>query len=92
MLSYHYPAGSIDQDCLLRLCNYLADHGRCAAVTGRQRVMNRRQEESSEGLLSMTFLGRISNLCNYEGSFAVFNGAFALFGLLPVIPGRSSGA
>lgn len=72
---------------MLRLVHYLADRPLCAAVTGRQRVMSADLEESADGCLSMSMVGRASNLCNYEGSFAIFNGAFALFGLLPVIPG-----
>jgi hypothetical protein len=56
------------------------------AVTGRQRVMNARQQgDQGEGIVADTL--RHVQRCDFELSFASTVGAFAAIGALPVLPG-----
>lgn len=77
-----------DKDCLFYLWNILhKDKAReYGAVTGRQRVMNARQQNNhNEGFISE--LLRHAQRCDFELSFAASVGAFASIGVLPVLPG-----
>jgi hypothetical protein len=73
--------------CLYHLVNDLDQHPNIAAVTGRQRAMLRSQQGSSESIFSLGYMLRMVQLYDFELSNAVYNGAFSLGGLLPVIPG-----
>jgi cellulose synthase/poly-beta-1,6-N-acetylglucosamine synthase-like glycosyltransferase len=56
------------------------------AVTGRQRVMNAKQQGASDEGFIAEFLRHVQR-CDFELSFATSVGAFALAGCLPVLPG-----
>jgi len=76
-----------EPDCLSGLINYMERHPTVSVCTGRQRVMSKSQQGSSESLISLDTLFRLAQCYDYESSFACFMGAFALFGFLPVVPG-----
>eukprot|EP00124_Ichthyophonus_hoferi_P003250 Ihof_evm1s272 gene=Ihof_evmTU1s272 len=72
--------------CLYYLIRHMDKHPECAAATGRQRVMSAAmQGAEGEGFLAMWY--RASQCYDYEASISSFQGAFALVGLLPVLPG-----
>ena len=62
---------------------------KCCAATGRQRAMSRRQQglRDREWVLSMDYILRQTQRCDFELSTCVYNPAFGLFGFLPVVPG-----
>lgn len=77
-----------DEECLYFMLREMErdDHKKIGAVTGRQRVMNAKQQEATgEGIVS-EFLRHVQR-CDFELSFATSVGAFALAGCLPVLPG-----
>jgi cellulose synthase/poly-beta-1,6-N-acetylglucosamine synthase-like glycosyltransferase len=76
-----------EHDCLVRLVKELIKRPNCTAVSGRQRVMSAKQQDSDELFYSMRGIYRAAQCYDYESSLAVFVGAFSLFGMLPVIPG-----
>lgn len=60
------------------------------AVTGRQRVMNAKQQgDKGEGFVAEML--RHVQRCDFELSFASTVGAFTAVGALPVLPGRPDG-
>ena len=75
------------ESCLYYLVDQLDDTPDLIAVTGRQRLMSRNQQGSKERIFSFGFILRMIQLFDFELSNAVYNGAFSLGGLLPVIPG-----
>lgn len=75
-----------EKDCLLHMWNILKRSKKTGAVTGRQRVMNAtQQDKKNEGFLSEYL--RNCQRCDFELSFAATVGAFAIIGVLPVLPG-----
>lgn len=73
--------------CMYHLIDALdRDKGLCSA-TGRQRLMTREQQGTDESMFSLAFAYRMIQLHDFESAIALFYGAFALFGFLPVIPG-----
>ena len=78
-----------DLKCLYYLVNYLEKNPKCCACTGRQRAMSRRQQglRGREWMLSMDYILRMTQRCDFELSTCVYNPAFSIFGFLPVIPG-----
>ena len=73
--------------CIYYLVKDLDRNPDLAAVTGRQRLMTRRQQGSGESVFSFAYALRNVQLFDFELANAVYNGAFSLGGLLPVIPG-----
>ena len=73
--------------CLYHLINYLDKNPCYSAVTGRQRLMSRDQQGGTESVFSLGYLLRMVQLFDFELANAVYNGAFSLGGMLPVIPG-----
>ena len=71
---------------IYHLVNYLEKNPKCAAVTGRARVMTREQQLNDKETWSEYIL-RCCQLHDFELSCMVYNGAFSLGGVLPVIPG-----
>ena len=73
--------------CLYHLIRQMDGDNKISACTGRQRLMSRRQQGSTESLFSIAYSLRMVQLYDFEMSNAVYNGAFSLGGFLPVIPG-----
>ena len=73
--------------CLFYLVDELDNHKDLCATTGRQRLMTRDQQGSREPKYSFGYFLRKIQLFDFELANAVYNGAFDLGGLLPVIPG-----
>ena len=73
--------------CLYHLVRSLDTHSKMVAVTGRQRLMSKKQQGSNEGFFSLDKILRDVQLYDFESSNVIYNGAFSLGGLLPVIPG-----
>ena len=73
--------------CLYYLAKDLDKNQNLSAVTGRQRLMTRDQQGSGESKFSFGYVLRLIQLYDFELANAVYNGAFHLGGLLPVIPG-----
>lgn len=79
---------SFAPDCLDNLFRHLLSDQEIAAVTGRQRVMERgMQGDDEESLLWVNHMLRRVQCFDYEASLACFMGAFSIAGFLPVIPG-----
>lgn len=74
-----------DKDCINNLYKVISRDKRCSAISGRQRVMTAKQQESNDGLRG--FMYRSMQRFDYEASLASYVGAFSIFGMLPVIPG-----
>ncbi|QKF93524.1 chitin synthase [Fadolivirus algeromassiliense] len=75
------------EKCLYYLVKELDKNHKLSAVTGRQRLMTRDQQGSGESIFSFGYVLRMMQLYDFELANAVYNGAFHLGGLLPVIPG-----
>ena len=73
--------------CLFYLTKDLDNNKSLSGVTGRQRLMTRDQQGSNESVFSLGYILRMLQLFDFELANAVYNGAFSLGGLLPVIPG-----
>lgn len=74
--------------CLFHLVKELDNNDKLGAVTGRQRLMTRDQQGSdNESVFSLDFILRMVQLGDFELANCVYNGAFHIGGLLPVIPG-----
>ena len=74
--------------CLFHLVKELDGDCNLGAVTGRQRLMTRRQQGSdTESVFSLSYMLRMVQLGDFELANCVYNGAFHIGGLLPVIPG-----
>lgn len=73
--------------CIYYLIKDLDKNPDLTAVTGRQRLMTRKQQGSGESVFSFSYALRNIQLFDFELANAVYNGAFSLGGLLPVIPG-----
>ena len=76
-----------NKSCVYHLLQHMEEHPSTAVVTGRQRVMSKKQQGSSERLLSMGTLLRMVQQFDFETSNVVYVGAFSLGGFLPVVPG-----
>lgn len=76
-----------NETCLYHLVHHLDRCKNVSAVTGRQRLMTRRQQGTSEHMFSIGYMLRMVQLYDFEMANAVYNGAFSLGGFLPVIPG-----
>ena len=75
-----------DEECFYYMLREFDNNKDVGAVTGRQRVMNAKQQDGAgEGLVS-EFLRHVQR-SDFELSFACSVGAFALAGCLPVLPG-----
>lgn len=75
------------EKCLYYLVKDLDRNKHLSGVTGRQRLMTREQQGSTESIFSFGSILRMIQLCDFEYANAGYNGAFSLGGLLPVIPG-----
>ncbi len=75
------------ESCLWHLIRMLDADPKLSAVTGRQRLMTREQQGSGESVFSFGNILRKIQLFDFELANAVYNGAFHIGGLLPVIPG-----
>lgn len=73
--------------CIFHLVKSLDRNSQMVAVTGRQRLMSKRQQGSQESSISIDTLLRMVQLYDFESSNVIYNGAFSLGGMLPVIPG-----
>lgn len=74
--------------CMFHLVKHLDRHPELGSVTGRQRLMTRDQQGcKDESIFSLAFAFRMMQLADFENANSVYNGAFHLGGLLPVIPG-----
>ena len=74
-----------DYKCLINLYRSITNDPKCSAITGRQRVMTKEQQETEDGFRG--FMYRSMQRYDYEASIASYLGAFSTFGMLPVIPG-----
>lgn len=74
-----------DYKCLINLYRSITKDPKCSAITGRQRVMTKEQQETEDGFRG--FMYRSMQRYDYEASIASYLGAFSTFGMLPVIPG-----
>jgi cellulose synthase/poly-beta-1,6-N-acetylglucosamine synthase-like glycosyltransferase len=74
-----------DRKCLINLYREISKDPNCSAISGRQRVMNTEQQDSSDSFRG--FMYRSMQRFDYEASLACYIGAFSTFGMLPVIPG-----
>lgn len=74
-----------DYKCLINLYRNITKDPKCSAITGRQRVMTKEQQETEDGFRG--FMYRSMQRYDYEASIASYLGAFSTFGMLPVIPG-----
>ena len=74
-----------DYKCLINLYRNITNDPKCSAITGRQRVMTKEQQETEDGFRG--FMYRSMQRYDYEASIASYLGAFSTFGMLPVIPG-----
>ena len=75
------------ETCLYYLARDLDDNRGLCAVTGRQRLMSKKQQGSTSRMLSFATVLRMIQLYDFESSNVLYNGAFSLGGMLPVIPG-----
>lgn len=80
--------------CLYHLATSLDTNKKLVAVTGRQRVMSKKQQGGTESIFSLGHMLRMVQLFDFESSNVLYNGAFSLNlfgikigGLLPVLPG-----
>lgn len=73
--------------CLYHLAKALDGHKKMVAVTGRQRLMSKKQQGSNHGIFSLETLYENVQLYDFESSNVIYNGAFSLGGMLPVVPG-----
>lgn len=73
--------------CLFHLVKSLDGNPKMVAVTGRQRLMSKKQQGSHESTISLATWLRMVQLYDFESSNVIYNGAFSLGGMLPVIPG-----
>lgn len=73
--------------CLYHLVDALDRDPNLCSATGRQRLMTREQQGTDESMFSLAFILRMIQLNDFEGAIALYYGAFALAGFLPVIPG-----
>lgn len=73
--------------CLYYLVKDLDRNQKLSGVTGRQRLMTRNQQGSGESFFSFGYVLRNLQLFDFELANCVYNGAFSIGGLLPVIPG-----
>jgi cellulose synthase/poly-beta-1,6-N-acetylglucosamine synthase-like glycosyltransferase len=76
-----------NESCMYHLIKQIDGDKRISAVTGRQRLMTRRQQGTTESMFSVAYMLRMVQLYDFEMSNAVYNGAFSLGGFLPVVPG-----
>ncbi|AYV82106.1 MAG: hypothetical protein Homavirus7_12 [Homavirus sp.] len=76
-----------NETCIYHLITYMDSNHKYSAVTGRQRVMSRSQQGTYESIFSFPYWLRMVQLYDFELANAVYNGAFSMGGLLPVIPG-----
>jgi len=75
-------------DTLMNLISTMQRDNRISVSTGRQRVMSKfQQRQEDEMLFSMSDWLRRVQCFDFESSNCVYNGAFALAGFLPVVPG-----
>jgi len=75
-----------EKGCLVRLVAYMRENKLCVGCTGRQRVMTAEEQDCpDEGIIEKFF--RLVQMADYEGSYAIYTGAFSLVGCLPVLPG-----
>lgn len=74
---------------LYHLVKSLDENRDMIGVTGRQRLMSKEQQGSDESFFSLSTIYRNVQLYDFESSNVIYNGAFSLGGLLPVIPGPS---
>ena len=72
---------------LYHLARKLDKNSNMVAVTGRQRLMSRTQQNSDVGTFSLGNMLSLVQLYDFESSNVIYNGAFSLGGLLPVVPG-----
>jgi len=73
--------------CLYHLINHMDRNPKTSVCTGRQRVMTRKQQRTTENFFSLDTILRNVQLFDFETSNVLYNGAFSLGGCLPVIPG-----
>ncbi|XWV24676.1 hypothetical protein QJ856_gp1107 [Tupanvirus deep ocean] len=73
--------------CIYHLCRSLDKNPKLVATTGRQRLMSKKQQGSTESSFSLETILRMVQLYDFESSNVIYNGAFSLGGMLPVIPG-----
>lgn len=74
--------------CIYYLVKHLDQTPNISSVTGRQRLMTREQQGcTNESVFSLGYLFRMVQLADFELANCVYNGAFHLGGMLPVIPG-----
>jgi len=72
--------------CVAHLIKFMDDNEGSAGVTARQRVMTAKMQGTvGEGLMARWY--RALQAYDYEASISSFQGAFALSGMLPVLPG-----
>ena len=77
-----------DKNCILKIFTYMNSHPKCVGATGRQRVMTAKEQDlDEEKLISVQKFFRLVQQADYEASYAVYTGAFAAAGCLPVLPG-----
>ncbi len=76
-----------NKTCMWHLVKALDKDKKMIGVTGRQRVMTNDQQGSSDGLFSLGRMLRMVQLYDFESSNTIYNPAFSIGGLLPVIPG-----
>lgn len=76
-----------NKKCLMHLIVSLDNNKKLVAVTGRQRAMSKKQQGSSESIFSLGWILRMDQIADFEWSTIIYNGAFSLGGILPVIPG-----
>jgi chitin synthase len=74
-----------DEKCLINLYRGISNDPNCSAISGRQRVMSTKQQDSVDTFRG--FMYRSMQRFDYEASLASYVGAFSIFGMLPVIPG-----
>ena len=76
--------------CLAELIAHMEANRHCAAATGHQRIMTTRDQADPLTLdpegAAAGFLRRVQAF-DFESGLCVFNGAHALAGFLPVVPG-----
>jgi hypothetical protein len=77
-----------NKKCLTHLVSSLDNGKNVVAVTGRQRVMSKKQQGGSESFFSLGGMLRMVQAFDFESSNVIYNGAFSLLGgPLPVVPG-----
>jgi len=75
------------KSCLYHLVKYMDLNDNVSVATGRQRVMTKEQQGSNECMFSFENWMRLIQLFDFESSNALYNGAYAFAGFLPVVPG-----